>query len=195
MNDLVPLHPESVEGDPLEVRWVVPAGTLGFVGEPVRVPQCLTALLEDGTVAVLTVEPTAVRTRLGATRHWRDEGLRVRAALQEALSLPAQWESAGDGSADDVLRMAVQQVIDGDVGDYVRSHGGAVDLVSVRDGAVEVRLSGACAHCPASELTLTERFEKAVRDRHPSVARITARTSEPGPGGRRWLGLAPLRRR
>ena len=192
---LISLHPEAVAGTDRELRWVLPAGTLDFVGDPARVPHDVRVLLDDGTVAALTVEPDAVRIRLGTGRGWRAEGPRVRAALQAALAVPEQWSPAGDRSSDAVLAMAVRQVIDGDVGDYVRSHGGIVELLAVHDGGVEIRLSGACAHCPASELTLTERFEKAVRARFPALTSITARTPEPRPGGRRWLSLTPLLRR
>ena len=192
---LVPLHPEPVDGDPLELRWVIPAGTLDFVGGPARVPDDLQVLLDDGTLEALSVEPDAIRTRLGAGRSWRAEGPRTRAALQAALATPAGWSPAGDASSDAVLRMAVQQVIDGDVGDYVRSHGGAVQLLTVHHGAVEVSLHGACAHCPASEFTLTERFEQAVRARYPALTSITARSGEPNTAGRRRLNLTPLRHR
>lgn len=192
---LVPLHPEAVEDDGRELRWVLPAGTLGFVGDVARAPEPVQALLEDDTLERLRLEPDAVRTRLGAGRSWRTEGGRVRVALQSGLAVPDRWVPAGDASADAVLRMAVQQVIAGEVGDYIRSHGGSVELLGVGDGAVEVSLNGACAHCPASEFTLSERFEKAVRARYPTVTSITARTGEAAPSGRRWLGLTPLRRR
>jgi len=94
-------------------------------------------------------------------------------------------------------RMAVEQVIAGDVGDFVRGHGGRISLVGVDDGRVEVALGGACSHCPASELTLTERFEVVVRARCPEVREIVAR-DEPGQvgltGGPRLLGILPGRR-
>ena len=192
---VVAMHPEVVEDDPRTLRWLLPAGTLGFVGEVARAPEDVWALLEDGTLDRLTVEPDAVRTRLSTDRGWRREGARVRTALQQALAEPAQWAAAGDASPDAVLRMAVEQVIAGEVGDYVRSHGGAVELLTVRDGAVEVSLSGACAHCPASELTLNQRFDRAVRARCPAVRSITARSKEPPSPGPRWLSLTPLRRR
>lgn len=103
----------------------------------------------------------------------------------------------GEGrSSEAVLRMAVQQVIDGEVGDYVRSHGGSVELFKVDDGVVEVKLDAACAHCPASEVTLTTRFEKAVRASYPSVKKITAVTGRHASevdtrSGRRWFSLTP----
>lgn len=191
---LVPVHPEPVAGDDRALRWVVPAGTLGFVGKVAGLPAVLQALRDDGTLDRVEVEPAAVLVRLsGATAGWRAQGGRVRAALQQALAEPAAWLPATAGTADDVLAMAVRQVIDGEVGDYVRSHGGEVALREVSDGAVVVRLSGACAHCPASDLTLTERFETAVRARFPAVRSVTAQPDDDD--GRRWLSLLPLRRR
>lgn len=194
-DQIVPLHPEAVEGDRRELRWVVPAGTLTFVGAVSAVPADVQSLLDDGTLEQLTLEPTAIRTRLGADRSWRIEGDRVRTVLQRAASDAQHWVPAGDASIDAVIRMAVQQVIAGEVGDYIRSHGGGVELLAVQDGAVEVRLNGACTHCPASEFTLTDRFEKAVREQCPRVGAITARMGEPARPGPRWLTLMPLRRR
>ena len=90
--------------------------------------------------------------------------------------------------------MAVEQVIAGDVGDYVRGHGGRITLLSAADGRVEVSLGGACSHCPASDVTLTARFESAVRARYPEVVAIVAH-DEPGTStGRGLLRLMPTRR-
>ncbi len=192
----VPLHPESVDGSDRELRWVIPAGTLPFVGEPARIPAVLQALLDDGTIESVTVEPVAIRTRLGADRSWRVEGARARNALLSAVTVPQHWAANPTaGGADSVLRMAVHEVIDGEVGLYIRSHGGAIELVDVHDGVVEVRLDGACAHCPSSEVTLTSRFERAVRARCPAVVSISAQTSKPAHPGRTWLGLTLGRRR
>ncbi len=200
MSVLVALHPETVPGDPQCLRWVVPVGTLVLVGAVRAAPAPLQQLLDDGTLAEVAVEPAGVRTRLGEGRSWRAEGGRVREALQPALSAPEQWTGVVPSTPDDALRMAVQQVIDGAVGDYVRSHGGAARLVEVRDGAVVLSLSGACDHCPASGLTLSGRFETAVRALHPALRSVTAHTEAPPSdgsptGGRRLLGLTPLRRR
>ena len=195
---LIPLHPEQVDGEERTLRWVIAAGTFDFVGVPAGLPGELTALIGDGTLDSVEIEPTAVRTRLGPDRSWRQEGARVRTALQVCIARPTEWSAGprGHGSADEVLRMAVLEVIDGEVGDYVRSHGGQVDLVEAHDGRVEVALSGACTHCPAAGFTLTDRFETAIRSRYPALRSITAREVESA-GGRRpgWLGLPSLRRR
>ena len=192
---LVPVHPEAVEGDPRTLRWVAPVGVLGFVGVPAAVPTALAALLADGTLERVSLTPTAVLTSAGPGRSWRTEGGRVRDALQTALADPSGWAAPADASPDDALRMAVQEVVAGDVGAYVRSHGGDIELVSAQDGRVEVRMSGTCTHCPAADDTLSGRFESALRALHPQVVEVTARLGADLPPGARRLPIFPVRRR
>ncbi len=190
---LVPVHPEPVDGQPDALRWVMPAGTLPFVGEPVGLPGPLRALVQDGSLRRVEVEPAAVVLQLGPARSWRDEGATVRRVLQEALAASEEWRAPAGSSADDVLRSAVEGVIAGEVGEYVRGHGGRIDLVDVRDGRVEVTLGGACEDCPARGLTLTSRFEEAVRARYPALREVVSSGRQPR--GRRLVPLLPPRRR
>lgn len=185
----MPVHPESVDDDARALRWVMPAGTLSFVGAPTGLPESVQNLLDDGTLTALSVEPAAVRTALAAGKAWRDHGPRVRSALQAALATPDQWWTSAGGAGDAKLSMAVRQVIDGEIGDYIRSHGGLVELVGVHDDEVEVRLSGACSHCPASDVTLTERLEVGIRALHPGLRRLTAQGNAGAASGRRMLRL------
>ena len=192
---MIPIHPEAVPGSPDELRWVMPAGTLDFVGDVVTAPASVQALVDSGVIASMVVEPTAVRIRLGENHSWRSEGGTVRSALGAALTDPGAWAPIAETRPDDVLRAAVAEVVQGEVGDYIRSHGGRLDVVSVADGNVAVALGGTCAHCPASDVTLTDRFEDAVRERFPALVGVTA-AADPGiAGGRRLLGLFPSRPR
>lgn len=193
-DDVLPLHPEPVPDDPGALRWVTPAGVLPFVGAVREVPVALDALLDDGTLAEVLVHPDAVLTRLGPDQTWRGVGARVRDALQAALAEPGGWLPETAGTADDVLTMATEQVLAGDVGDYIRGHGGRVSLVDVTDGRVEVNLGGACAHCPASDVTMVQRVETAIRARFPGVREVVARTDPGVANGRRLLGVLPTRR-
>lgn len=54
-----------------------------------------------------------------------------------------------------------------DVRPYVESHGGNVEVVDVEGDTVRVRLSGACAGCTASAITLQEGVERALRTALP----------------------------
>ncbi len=91
--------------------------------------------------------------------------------------------------------MAVEQVVAGQVGDYIRSHGGEVVILDVRDGDVDVRLTGACQHCPAAELTMTIRFETALRALFPDLGEVRAHNDATSDERARWRGILPLRRR
>ncbi len=191
---LIPVHPESVVGDADTLRWVIPAAVLGIVGVPASLPAPLQVLLDTGVLDSVTVEPAAVRTTLADGSAWGDHGARVRVALQQALEAPEQWRPAGTGScADDLLRAAVHQVLDGEVGDYIRSHGGSVRLLDAHDDHVEVELAGACAHCPASEFTLTSRIETGIRALYPDLRRVSARSHSQPNLAQRALRLFPAR--
>lgn len=193
---MVPIHPESVDDDKHTLRWAIPASTLGTVGVPDHLPAALQDLLEEQVLESVSVEPAGILTTIAPGSSWRDHGARVRQALQRALDTPEKWQFADTRSpTDDLLRMAVQQVIDGDVGDYIRSHGGHVALVQAHDHDVEVRLSGACSHCPASEVTLTERIETGIRALYPNLRRLSAHSDPTLNPARRLLRLLPTRSR
>jgi Fe-S cluster biogenesis protein NfuA len=172
---MIPLHPQQVPGRSDRLRWIVPTGILPGAGPLAEVPPPLAALLADGTLAEVTLEAAAVVTRLGADRAWPEEGARVRTALHAALDDPAAWITAtGDdhGHDDVLLRIAAQEVLAGEVGEFARSHGGTIDLVDVHDGVVTVRLGGACHGCPASWFTLHQRLERRLRRVHPGPVEV-----------------------
>ncbi len=50
--------------------------------------------------------------------------------------------------------------------------GGNVELVDVKDGIVKLRLQGACAGCPMSQLTLTNGVERHLKNVVPGVDRV-----------------------
>lgn len=176
----LPIHPETIEGDPATLRWVVPAGRVPFVGAVSAAPGALGDLLTDATITGVTCEAAGVLITLAPGRSWRVDGERVRSALRGALTDPAGWRAA-DGSpasiaggpesttsinpppCDDDLAVAARAALAGAAGDYVRSHGGKVSLVQVRDGVAFVRLAGSCGDCPASAWTIQGRLDRDLR--------------------------------
>jgi Fe-S cluster biogenesis protein NfuA len=52
--------------------------------------------------------------------------------------------------------------------------GGNVELVGVSDGTVKVRLTGACAGCPMSTLTLKNGIERILKQEVPEVKEVVA---------------------
>jgi len=55
---------------------------------------------------------------------------------------------------------------------YLQSHGGNVDLLSVTDGVVHLRLIGSCDGCPSSAMTLKSAIEKNIYEASPDVVSI-----------------------
>ena len=105
----------------------------------------------------------------------------VRTALTDALRTPATGSRARRSPVPRVLGRAIadiaRDVIRTQVGDYVRSHGGRIELIDVSDGVVTVDLGGACRGCRAAHDT-------------PAVG-FRGRTTSPVP--RRRRGPRPRR--
>lgn len=54
----------------------------------------------------------------------------------------------------------------------VESHGGSIEVDSILDGVVTVRLDGTCDGCPSSDATLTYGVEAALRDHWTNFRRV-----------------------
>jgi NFU1 iron-sulfur cluster scaffold homolog, mitochondrial len=181
MMTMIPIHPQSCPGHPDRLRWITPPGVPPFSGPVAAAPPPLAALLADGTLADVRLEPAAVETTLGPDRDWARDGARVRTALHAALADRDGWAPAADadGIGDESLRSAAQDLLAGDLGRFAASHGGDIQLVDVRDGVVTVRLEGACHGCPAAGHTLSRRFEDQLRRRCPQLRAVVTEARPP----------------
>ena len=56
----------------------------------------------------------------------------------------------------------------------IQMDGGDIQLASVRDGTVLVKLFGTCEGCPISPVTLKQGVERILRDRIPGVTEVIA---------------------
>lgn len=176
---LVRLHPEAVPGDAQRLRWVVPLGVVPFLGPVAAMPGGLGDLVAAGMVTDVVLEPAAVLMTLADGASWRAEGARVRTALHEALARADAWVPAPGATGvaegtDAVVARLVAEALAGAAGDYVRSHGGDVELVDVCDGAVTVRLSGACRGCSALGYTVGRHLRGELARACPLVREVTA---------------------
>lgn len=57
---------------------------------------------------------------------------------------------------------------------YLQADGGNIELIDVEEGVVKVKLSGACAGCPMSTMTLQWGVERALKKKIPEVVRVEA---------------------
>jgi Fe-S cluster biogenesis protein NfuA len=54
----------------------------------------------------------------------------------------------------------------------LQADGGDVELVAIEEGVVKVRLKGACAGCPMSQMTLKQGIEKLLKKEIPGVKSV-----------------------
>jgi len=57
----------------------------------------------------------------------------------------------------------------------LKSEGGDIDLIEIKDDVVYVRLKGACGTCPMSTLTLKNWVETTLRKEIPQIKSVEAR--------------------
>ena len=73
----------------------------------------------------------------------------------------------GEGEAEAAVAAAMEEVRP-----IVESHGGYLEVASIVDGVVKVRLKGTCDGCPSSSATLTYGVEEALRKHWPGFRRL-----------------------
>lgn len=71
------------------------------------------------------------------------------------------------------LRQRVEEVL-AKVRVGLKSEGGDIELVDVKDGTVYVKLKGACGSCPMSSLTMKGLVEKSIMKEIPEVTSVQA---------------------
>ena len=54
--------------------------------------------------------------------------------------------------------------------------GGDVELAAITDNTVQVRLTGACGHCPMSTMTLKMGVERFLKQEIPEIKEVVAVT-------------------
>ena len=59
-----------------------------------------------------------------------------------------------------------------DVRPSLQADGGDVELVDVVDNIVKVRLKGACAGCPMSQMTLKQGIERYLKKLVPEIVSV-----------------------
>ena len=68
----------------------------------------------------------------------------------------------------------VNRVVEKEIKPFLAMEGGSIEVVSVEDGVVKVKLQGACAGCPMSQFTLVNFVEATLKDRIPEVKKVVA---------------------
>lgn len=71
------------------------------------------------------------------------------------------------------MRDKVEEALD-KVRPSLMADGGNVELISVDDGVVKVKLTGTCGGCPMAALTLKMGIERILKQEVPAVKEVVA---------------------
>ncbi len=69
------------------------------------------------------------------------------------------------------MKEQVKQFLE-DIRPRLQADGGDVELVEVDGGTVKLRLQGACAGCPMSQITLKDGIERYLKEKVPGVETV-----------------------
>lgn len=143
--------------------------------------------------AVLDLHGTGLERILGHIEAAGDAGASIvdACARDEVVGGLLLLHSLHPDDLETRIRRALEQVRPA-----LRSHGGNVELLALRDGIVHLRLEGNCHGCPSSAATMKMTIEEAIFANAPEVASIEVQGLTNGqmttPDGRALVSLSVL---
>jgi Fe-S cluster biogenesis protein NfuA len=72
------------------------------------------------------------------------------------------------------LKARVERILTDEVAPFLELDAGAIEVLGVDGGVVQLRLGGACAGCPSSIMTVVMGLEQELRKRIPEVEYLEA---------------------
>jgi NFU1 iron-sulfur cluster scaffold homolog, mitochondrial len=192
---MIAMH-ATAASNPQQLRWVIARGALPPAGTVRQAPGRLGILLDDGVIEELVVRNAfgkgEVLITLSAGKAWRDLGGEIRNALSDALQDSAGWRVDSPAGKDAQLAEIASELLAGHIGALAQSHGGSIELVSVRGHNITVRMSGACDGCPASGSTLHDKLQRELRRRVSDQVTVSSEShSAPLSFTKKLLSLVP----
>ena len=88
-------------------------------------------------------------------------------------SVAKKGGTPGVPNDNDGMKEKIEEAL-GKVRQGLKQDGGDIELVSVENGVVKVRLKGACCGCPMSQMTLANFVEREIKKAAPEVKRVEA---------------------
>ncbi len=73
---------------------------------------------------------------------------------------------------DEEILQGVTDAIEKDIRPFIEADGGFIELESIEDGVVYVKLAGACAGCPGAAMTLKGGVERILCTKVPGVKEV-----------------------
>ncbi len=105
-------------------------------------------------------------------RSWRGEIFLESVARDDVTGTLLAAYGLGEGEELQAEAEAAVEAALQEVRPYAESHGGSIEVESVADGVVRLRMLGSCDGCPSSSATLTYGVEEALRKHWPDFRRL-----------------------
>lgn len=127
-------------------------------------------------------------------REWRGDILLESVAADPIAGSLLRAYGLGSDADPESARLAVQAGLT-EVRPYLHSHGGDMEVVSIEDGVVRLKLHGSCDGCTGAEATIVDRVERALQTHWVDFRRIELEEMEaeahppPTTGGTMTTGL------
>ena len=107
---------------------------------------------------------------------WFDISNQIRIFIQEQLNTNVQVclqntiqrEVSNNAVIKSKFALEVEEIIQTRIRPNVQMDGGDIELVSCKDGIVQVFLKGACSGCPSSQMTLKSGIEVLLKETFPN---------------------------
>jgi Fe-S cluster biogenesis protein NfuA len=94
--------------------------------------------------------------------------------LDESPLKQADKENTLPSSDTGDLKERVTRVLTDEVGPALQLDAGSIEVLDVRDGIAQVRLTGVCAGCPSTIMAVIMGIEQELRKRIPEVEYLEA---------------------
>jgi len=113
-------------------------------------------------------------------REWRGDILLEALAADPIASSLLDAYGLGSGADLDSARVAVQAAL-AEVRPYLHSHGGDMEVVSIEDGVVRLKLHGSCDGCTGADATIVDQVERALQVHWVDYRRVEIEEMEAEP--------------
>lgn len=139
------------------------------------------ALFDVQGVAVVRVSGSTVTITKNVVTPWPELAPAIGTAIRASLTggRPPISEAALDvvrnAPAEDI-ESAINELFEMHINPALASHGGYVRLVKVEERDVHLEMGGGCQGCAASQATLRQGIESAIREAVPQVREIVDAT-------------------
>lgn len=146
------------------LRWIAEPGTFAEAGEVLSFG--VTAWPEWlASARVISGHELELQARDAWPQHTDELWSFMPAVMAEPSSWSVVSRSSSEPacSSDERLCAAVDAVLTGEFGEFVAGHGGSIEVQSIHDGIVKVKLAGSCSGCSLADVTVKLRLERDIR--------------------------------